>query len=89
MKAINWNENKNDALKASADRGYVSFERCLEAILADDILDDLVNTVAGREHQRILVLEIDNYVYAVPYVETESEIFLKTAYPSRAFTARY
>ena len=28
-------------------------------------------------------LVVDDYVYAVPFVETETEIFLKTIIPSR------
>ena len=33
--------------------------------------------------QKAFVLEINNYVYLVPYLETDEEIFLKTLYPSR------
>jgi hypothetical protein len=35
------------------------------------------------------VIEINNYAYCVPFVETDSEIFLKTVFPSRKFTAIY
>ncbi len=37
----------------------------------------------------IFVVAIDQYAYLVPYVETESEIFLKTVIPSRKFTRLY
>jgi len=37
-------------------------------------------------HQRIFIVAIENYVYLVPYVETEDELFLKTIIPSRKFT---
>lgn len=40
-------------------------------------------------HQRIFVVAIDDYVYLVPYVETEDEIFLKTVIPSRKATKQY
>ena len=36
--------------------------------------------------QMISVVEVDDYVYLVPFVETESEIFLKTIIPSRKAT---
>jgi hypothetical protein len=36
--------------------------------------------------QMISVVEIDDYVYLIPFVETESEIFLKTIIPSRKAT---
>ena len=32
---------------------------------------------------------IENYIYLVPYIENENEIFLKTIYPSRKFTKIY
>jgi len=34
-------------------------------------------------------LDIGNYAYLVPFVETESEIFLKTIIPSRKATRKY
>ncbi len=36
-----------------------------------------------------VVLLINDYAYAAPYVETEDEIFLKTVFPSRKHTAIY
>ena len=89
MKEINWSEEKNDALKENASRGHISFEHCRDAILSGNILDILENTKLGREHQKIFVLNIQGYAYAVPYVENEHEVFLKTLYPSRAYTAKY
>lgn len=89
MKEINWSEEKNNSLKENDDRGNISFEHCLDAISSGNILDTLENTTPGREHQKIFVLNIEGYAYAVPYVENEDEIFLKTIYPSRAYTAKY
>ena len=37
--------------------------------------------------QKILIVQVDDYVYAVPFVETE--IFLKTIIPSRKATRKY
>ena len=39
--------------------------------------------------QRMMVLDIYEYIYLVPYVETENEIFLKTIIPSRKATKDY
>lgn len=39
--------------------------------------------------QRIFILNINNYAYLVPFVETESEIFLKTIIPNRKATKKY
>lgn len=37
----------------------------------------------------MFVVNIDEYVYLVPYVETSEEIFLKTIIPSRKATKHY
>lgn len=39
--------------------------------------------------QMISVVEVDDYEYLVPFVETESEIFLKTIIPSRKATRQF
>jgi hypothetical protein len=40
-------------------------------------------------NQRIFIVRIRNYVYLVPFVKTENELFLKTIIPSRAATKKY
>ena len=35
------------------------------------------------------VVDLENYVFIVPYVESEESIFLKTIFPSRKYTKRY
>ena len=35
------------------------------------------------------MVEVDDYVYAVPFVESDNEIFLKTIIPSRKATKQY
>jgi len=36
--------------------------------------------------QQIHVIEMEGYVYLVPFVESEDEVFLKTIIPSRKAT---
>ena len=43
----------------------------------------------GRSNQKIYVLEIENYVFIVLFVENDKEIFLKTAFPNRKYTKKY
>jgi hypothetical protein len=40
-------------------------------------------------NQRMFILDIGNYAYLVPFVETKTEIFLKTIIPSRKATRKY
>jgi hypothetical protein len=39
--------------------------------------------------QRIFIIEISQYVYLVPFVESDEEIFLKTIIPSRKLKKKY
>ena len=87
MKSITWNADKNQQL--IKERG-VSFEDVVFYLSQGEVLDDLKHPNSGRyPDQRIFVLNIDGYVYLVPYVENRSEIFLKTIIPSRKATKQY
>jgi hypothetical protein len=39
--------------------------------------------------QLISVVEVDDYVYLVPFIENDTEIFLKTIIPSRKATRQF
>ena len=87
MKNFNWNADKNQQL--IAERGK-SFEEVVFHIQNGDLLDDITHpNTQDYSHQRIFVVNILGYVWLVPYVENETEIFLKTMIPSRKFTKRY
>ena len=54
------------------------------------MLDDIEHPNQEKyPNQSILVLEINNYAYIVPYVEDDTEVFLKTIIPSRKLTKQY
>jgi uncharacterized DUF497 family protein len=84
MKYFNWSTEKNETLKR--ERG-LSFEEIAYLIEAGQILS--VEENPARTDQKIYILEIDNYAVVVPFVETEKEIFLKTAFPSRKYSKRF
>ena len=68
----------------------VCFEDILTAIDEDRILDNLEHTNRLRyKGQRILIVELNNYAYLVPYIEDDTKIFLKTIIPSRKATKKY
>ncbi len=82
-----WNHEKN--LKLKAQRG-ISFEQAVMHIERGDVLDVVQHP--NREkypNQQILVVEIDNYVYLIPFVEDDKGKFLKTIIPSRKATRDY
>ena len=87
MKNIRWDRSKNEKLKS--DRN-VSFEAVLLAITQGNTLDDFIHPDREKyPNQRLLVVKIQEYAYLVPYVETATELFLKTIIPSRKATKKY
>jgi uncharacterized DUF497 family protein len=87
MKRFAWNHEKNESLQR--ERG-ISFEAAVFHISQGDLLDILEHPNRARyPNQRIFVINIVNYAYLIPFVESESEIFLKTIIPSRKATANY
>lgn len=87
MKIYNWNSDKNQELIVG--RG-VSFEEAIFHIGHGGLLDDIAHpNGSDYSNQRIFVICMKDYVYLVPYVESEDEVFLKTIIPSRKFTKLY
>ncbi len=87
MKPINWNPTKNQQL--IVERG-ISFEDIVFYIQQGQLLDDIVHPNSEKyPGQRIFVINVDEYVHLVPYVENRKEIFLKTVIPSRKATKQY
>ena len=87
MKYHTWNNEKNDLLKY--ERG-VSFEDVLYYIEHGNLMA-IIKHPNNKKYpdQKIYIVNIDNYVYLIPFVETDDEIFLKTIIPSRKATKKY
>ena len=86
-KIYNWNAEKNQLLLRER---CISFERIVFEISTGNELDVLQHPNQEKyPGQRISMVQVDDYVYAVPFIETETEIFLKTLIPSRKATRQY
>ena len=87
MEHYKWNKEKNEKLKT--ERG-VSFEQIAMHIERGDVLD-IVEHLNQKKYpnQQLLVVEINNYAYLIPFVEDENGKFLKTIIPSRKATRDY
>lgn len=84
---FDWDDEKNELLEKT--RG-VCFEDVVFHISNGDILDIIRHPNASRyPNQSIIVLNMEGYVYLVPYVEQEGTRFLKTIIPSRKATKEY
>lgn len=85
-KKIIWDEEKNKLLREQ--RG-VSFEEILQAIEEGGILNIYKHPNTEKyPHQKMIEVLFKKYVWVIPFVEKEEEIFLKTAFPSRKATKK-
>jgi len=84
---IRWSDEKNSLLKKMRN---VSFEDVENAIMNDQILDIIPHHNQEKySHQELMIIEIQNYTYYVPFVMNEEEIFLKNIIPSRKYHKKY
>lgn len=82
-----WDSKKNEALIMT--RG-VSFEEVISAIENDDLLDIIEHPNQEKYgHQKMYVVELNGYVYLVPFVQDKNIIFLKTIIPNRKAQRKY
>ena len=87
MKLYHWNFEKNE--KLIRERG-VCFEEVVLVIEKEKVLDVVGHPNAGKYGgQKMYVVELNNYVYLVPFVEDKETVFLKTIIPSRKATKKY
>jgi len=87
MDYYKWSQEKNEKLKA--ERG-VSFEQIAMHIEKGDLLDIVAHHNQEKyPTQQLLVVEINHYVFLVPFIENKTGKFLKTIIPSRKATRDY
>ena len=81
-----WNPEKNAQIQE--ERG-ISFEEIVAALEDDKLLERTPHHNPKLAHQDILFVALKGDVVAVPCVENEEHIFLKTAFVSRKARAKY
>ncbi len=87
MKKINWDVNKNLILKMER---RICFDDVVYYIENNKVLDLIRHpNQAKYPNQSVFIIQINDYVYLVPFVESQNEIFLKTIVPSRKATHKY
>lgn len=74
---ITWDSEKNARLRGT---GGIDFDDLLKTVILGIIQHP------GRRHQKLLLFEVEGYVWAAPCVIRGDELFLKTAFPSRKYT---
>lgn len=87
MKPYAWDPEKNG--KLVYERG-VSFEDIVVASQGKDLLATIEHPNKRKyPNQNLMIVNINDYAYIVPYIEEEGRYFLKTIIPSRKMTKRY
>ncbi len=87
MKRYDWNGKKNEWLRKVR---HIAFEDVLYHLSHGGLLDTIDHPNQERyPDQRIFVVNIDEYICLVPFVESDEVIFLKTIIPSRKMTKQY
>jgi len=87
VKFLDWNEEKNWKLKTERE---ISFEDVIVAIESGGLLDIIEHPNPKKyPNQKVLIVNIGNYAYLVPFTENSEKYFLKTIFPSRKMTKKY
>ena len=87
QKTFRWSAGKNAELKRI--RG-ISFDEVTFHIAHGGLLDILEHPNQQKyPGQRLFVVQVGDYAHVVPFVETETEYFLKTIIPSRKAARKY
>jgi uncharacterized DUF497 family protein len=82
-----WDSDKNEMLISSRS---VSFEEVIAILESGDMLDIIEHPNQEKySHQKMYIVEINGYVYLVPFVEDKNKIFLKTIIPNRKAQKKY
>ena len=87
MKYFSWNEDKNELLKSEKQVSFEDIVFYTEKGFLPDVLEH--PNQEKYKGQKIFVVQIDDYVYLIPFIENEHEVFLKTIIPSRKATKKY
>ncbi len=86
MKFYDWNDEKNELLKQLR---RVLFEQVVLAIASGDLVDRLKHpNPQNYPNQMVFLVQIEDYIYSVPFVEDDEKVFLKTIIPNRRATKK-
>ena len=87
MKEYEWNNEKNEKLKQ--ERG-ISFEEIIIAIENRNAIDVVPHPNQEKyPNQNVYIVNLNEYIFLIPFVENGNIIFLKTIIPSRKATKQY
>ena len=77
---ISWNKDKEKWLW---ENRKISLERISEKLKNGEFDVCPVDNQVNHKGQQMFLVEIDEYIHCVPFVEDNTGVFLKTAFKSR------
>ena len=87
MKYFEWNYEKNETLKRERN---ISFEDIILAIEKGNLINRIRHPNKLKYYnQFVFLVDVNDYIYVVLFVEDDKTIFLKTIYPDRKLTKKY
>lgn len=82
-----WNNEKNELLKYSRK---LCFEQVALHIDRGDLIDIIEHPNQDKyPNQKMLVVNVNGYIYLIPFIEEGDVYFLKTIIPNRKATKKY
>ncbi len=83
---FDFSPEKDDYLQETRN---ITFSEIISAMTHGGLLDEGLHPDQEKyPWQRMFYVQVQEYVYKVPYVQDAGKIFLKTIYPSRVETKR-
>jgi uncharacterized DUF497 family protein len=87
MKYYDWDTEKNERLKTERGISFEDIAFYIHQGFEVDVFEHPNQSKYPGEY--VSVVLVDEYAYLVPYVESDSTVFLKTIIPSRKATKMY
>jgi len=81
---FDFDKEKNEILKRERN---ISFDEVIYAIENGSLIS--VENNPNYENQKMYIVNINNYAYVVPFVESGDCVFLKTIYASRKYNKEF
>ena len=79
-KAVRWDPQKSDLLKRTRGASFGE-------VLTGGILD--IQRHKTRHHQKVLTVQYQGDIWAIPFIEEDNYLFFKTMYRSRKHRKRF
>ena len=87
MSEFDWNDEKSESLEKTRE---ICFEDIVILVQNGHLIKVIKHPKKDRyPKQNMMVIDVEGYIYLVPYVKSKGIRFLKTIIPSRKATREY